>query len=339
MATLDEYAVHPNMVSGSQQENLQEVQRFMALMAETNHHIRLKEAMNRNIIFVGKTRSGKSTALNVLKNPFKFINMTSLFSDTVHAAINHFTVEFDVGDGPTNFNINIIDTPGLFEVRDEGESRDNDALEDIVLKCMNSEITKINSIFFVVAYGGQGINPQDIDALEAFIRLFDGAQSHVHVLLTKCEKLNGEDKRKIEDEFRKYPKMKNLLELINPKMYFIGAVEKADYEKGFIDNFREALPNVLNMRQELFFDIVNKEGSFELNTLKLVDKIRDRAKKLYDVLKQQVDKKLIQDLSTFKANCKKLGGWRNLMDQTNVDLANNLLLRCEEYLNGLESDY
>jgi len=290
--------------------------------------------MNRNIIFVGKTRSGKSTCLNVLKYPFTFVKLSSLFSETVEASINHFTVELQ-GDNNEkfNFNISIIDTPGLFEVSDKGTQRDNDALEEVVLKCMNSEITKIHMIFFVVAYGSQGINPQDIEALEKFIKLFDGAQSHVHVLITKAEKLSDSDKQKIEKDFRSFPKMQELLKIVNPKMFFIGAVEASDYDQGFVDSFKSSMSNVLNLRQDLFLHIFQKETFFELNALKMVDKVRDHAAKLFvDIQRSFAKKEEITSLDIFKTNCKKLGGWLPLLDPTNYNAANSLLLECEEFV-------
>lgn len=292
--------------------------------------INLREAMNRNIIFVGKTRSGKSTSLSVMKDPFKFVKKSSLFSETIDARINHFTVEVATADGSkVNFNLGIIDTPGLFEVRNEGTSRDNDALEDIVLKCMNAEITKINGIFFVVAYGSSGINPQDIAALHRFITLFKGAQDHVQVLVTHAEKLSDAEKQKIESEFRSYPGMAELLKLVNPKMYFIGAMDAGDYENGFVDSFNLVMPNILKMRQILYMDIFRKDSYFELKMLSMMDGVRNKADKLYDDLKKQHDSKDIKSVELFKSECRKLGTMLPLLDPLKYEEANQFLLKCE----------
>jgi len=313
-------------------KNRAEMQSFLSQMLEANQ-ITLKEAMNRNIIFVGKSRSGKSTALSVLKNPFTFVRMSSLFSETKDAAINHFTVELapqEKGDLPMNFNVSIIDTPGLFEVSETGSGRNNDALEALVLKCMQSEITKIHAIFFVVAYGSQGINPQDILALEEFINLFEGAQNHVHVLVTKCEKLGEKEKTQIQEEFKRFPKMADLLKRVHPKMYFLGAVEQSDYEKGHVDSFKATLPNVLQMRQELFVDIFMQEDHFELKSLAMVDSVRGKATLLFRRLKSEFANK--ESLpSDFRANCKTLGGWLPLLEVSSYNEANAFLVQCETF--------
>jgi len=337
--SLTDFSVQSDVSSLDQRRR--EMSEFLNTMILRNP-INLKEAMNRNIIFVGKTRSGKSTCLSVLKSPFTFVKLSSLFSETVEAQINHFTVEMGLGQGKDalNFNISIIDTPGLFEVRDFGTSRDNEALEEVVLKCMNAEITKINAIFFVVAYGSAGINPQDIDALERFLRLFDGAQKHVHVLITKSEKLSPEDKDNIEREFRKYPKMENLLSAINSKIYFMGAVEDSEFQNGLVDSFKLALPNVLNLRQILFLDIFKMTTYFELNALKMVDNVRGRAMKLYDELRkrfQEKDKIGPENLMNFKTGCKKLGTWLPLLDPAAYNVANGFLIECDKWLKEEEA--
>jgi len=293
--------------------------------------------MNRNIIFVGKTRSGKSTALDILKTPFTFVKLASIFSDTIDARINHFTVEVDVEDGKLNFNISIIDTPGLFEVSSRGTSRDNDALEEIVLKCMNSEITKINAIFFVFSYSGS-INPQDIDALESFLKLFEGAQKHVHLLITKCEGFTKEEKEKIKTELQQYPRMKDLFGVISKSVFFSGAVELRTYDSGFIDAFKTHLTNTIEMRDNLFGEIFNMSDSFDLHTLKMVDRVRERADKLFVEIKEKFAKKDSVEIQAdwLKSSCKKLGTWIPLLPLDQYDKANQLLLECEKYIKELE---
>jgi len=301
----------------------------------------LKEAQTRNIIFVGKTRSGKSTALSVLKHPFNFVRRTSIYSDTMEPKINHFTVEIPKEDKTKmNFNISIIDTPGLFEVRDKGSlSRDNECLQELVLKCMKSEITKIHQIFFVLAYNGVLMN-EDILALERFIKLFDGAQGHIHILVTKSEKLSEDEKVKFEREFREYPKMKDLLKVINPKMYFFGAVENSDYENCIVDGFKQTLPHVMIMRVKLFDDIFSNTKHFELNSLKMVDQVRVEAQNVFEVIQNQFRKKedIQINYSIFEENCKKLGNWLPLLEPAKYEAANTLLMDCEKYVSALKNN-
>jgi len=300
---------------------------------QNENHIVLKEAMNRNIIFVGKTRSGKSTALSVLKNPFTFVQLGSIFSETIDASINHFTVEVEgANKTKTNFNISIIDTPGLFEVVNIGTARDEEALEELILKCMNAEITKIHRIFFVVSYAG-AINVQDIEALERFVKLFNGAERFVNVLITKCESFSEEEKGRIEEELRQYPKFSNLLSTVGQTIFFSGAVEQRLFEAGYEDVFNKNLDNVMYMREDLFNVVFREKEYFELNSLRMVDKVRIEADKLFQEIKTEFETKACQkNPEAFKAKCKKLGTWLPFLSSKAYDEANELLKNGEKWL-------
>jgi len=131
--------------------------------------------------------------------------------------------------------------------------------------------------------------------------------------------------------------MKTLLAKINPEMYFLGAVENSDYEKGFVDSFKSNLPNVLQMRQDLFIDIFQMETHFELKALVMVDKVRVKAKNLYEELYSQFSKKNeIQNPALFQENCQRLGSWLPFLDPTNYNTTNSFLLECDAYVKTLE---
>jgi predicted GTPase len=113
------------------------------------NEIKLKESNIRNVLFVGRSRSGKSTAYGVLKNLTYVPDDLDIFMGTKEPEIKSFTVEIskdeedylkfleqtkkgnavvtedikpdDFGKYYINYNINIIDTPGLFEQREKEE--------------------------------------------------------------------------------------------------------------------------------------------------------------------------------------------------------------------------
>lgn len=55
--------------------------------------IKLKKAVRRNAIFVGKSRVGKTTAMNTLKDPTFFVKDMSIFADTMKPSLYSFNVE------------------------------------------------------------------------------------------------------------------------------------------------------------------------------------------------------------------------------------------------------
>jgi GTP-binding protein EngB required for normal cell division len=296
----------------------------------------LKESYSRNLMFVGKTKNGKSTTFCTLKSPFTFVEVGNVFSQTRDAEIHHFTVEVDLEDQQANFNISIIDTPGLFEVTMDNSARDNDALEEIVLKCMKAEITKIHAIFFVVAYNG-AVNIQDIEALERFIKLFGGAENHINILITKCEKLSQTDKEKIVKDFQNYPQMKDLLKKVGQQIYFTGAVENIDFEKGFVDTFKYNLNNVIEMRDEMFNFIFQQENAFELNALHMVDKVRANADALLKKVESLFENKdSIDNIQILNDDCVKLRSWLPVLDAANHAKAKTLLNECGTFVNDFK---
>lgn len=293
-----------------------EMQEFLFTMQKENEIV-LKNAETKHVIFVGKSRNGKSTALETLKSPFTFVEMGSLYSETVEAKINHFTVEVEGESSSQNFNISIIDTPGLFEVKDIGTCRDNDELEAIVLKCMNAEITKIHAIFFVIAQGTAGINPQDIEALQRFINLFEGAQKNVHLLITKCENMNESDKNRLAAEIKGFPGFKELLTLISDTIFFLGAVEQADMDNYHADAFKDKLSNVVIMREEFFDGIFAMNEPFDLDALNISEDVRKKARKLFSDLKTkfaEIGSNNQVNFSMLKQSVAQLKSWANFMN-------------------------
>jgi GTP-binding protein EngB required for normal cell division len=320
----------------SLEEKKKEIQEFINQKREESSVV-LKESYNRHIMFVGKTKNGKSTTFCTLKSPFTFVEVGNVFSQTRDAEIHHFTVEVDLEDQQANFNISIIDTPGLFEVTMDNSARDNDALEEIVLKCMKAEITKIHAIFFVVAYNG-AVNVQDIEALERFIKLFGGAENHINILITKCEKLSQTDKEKIVKDFQNYPQMKDLLKKVGQQIYFTGAVENIDVEKGFVDTFKYNLNNVIEMRDEMFNFIFQQENAFELNALHMVDKVRGNASILLKKVESTfANKDSIDNIDSLNDDCVKLRSWLPVLDASSYEKAKKLLNECGTFVNNFKN--
>lgn len=317
-------------------KKLLEIQDFM-VQKEKENDILLKQAETKHLIFVGKSRNGKSTAQETMKSPFSFVEMGSFYAGTSEAKINHFTVEVEGEEQSQNFNISVIDTPGLFEVRDVGTSRDNDELEAVVLKCMNAEITKIHAIFFVIAYGSSGINPQDIEALERFINLFNGAQKNVHLLVTRCEGLSPVQKQDVKDELVNFPGFKDLIKLISKDIYFLGAVEQAEMDNCFVDAFKSKLTNVISMRDELFDGIFQMNEPFDLNALQISDSVRTKARDLYKTLKTSNENRdAVSNLAMFKNSVKQLKSWANFLPLGERKEMRELCGSLEQFIDAVE---
>jgi len=266
--------------------NQEEIDRIV-LEARNLDDLILRASNDRNVMFVGRTRSGKSTAYEVLKSPYIFVTRTSMYSVTRDAKINHFTIEYtDKEKTKINYNISIIDTPGLFEVKKIGDedARDNVELENIILKCLNSEVTKVHAIFFVASFN-EGVNKDDVQALKSFIKLFHGAEKNIWMLITRTESMNEEDKLDIIKDLKSYKDLAELCKLVENRILFGGAVEKSFIDRGHVDTFDDRLQSVIKMRKKMFEEIFKMENSFELNLLNKVDEMKGEIDKKMEKLK------------------------------------------------------
>jgi len=163
---------------------------------ELKSQVKLRNAEQRNIIFLGKTRNGKTTVFKTMQKLTTMTGHGSLFSDTVDPKLHSFTVAIGSKENETNFNINIIDTPGLFEVKlDPNAQRTNDLLQRTIYTCLEYEITKINIIFIVVSLQA-GLSGEDVESINIFMELFKGGEDMVYLLVTHAETFTSEKNKK-----------------------------------------------------------------------------------------------------------------------------------------------
>ena len=182
---------------------------------------------------VGRSRSGKSTACGVFKvkkkkkkkKKFNFFNRTiffltifffffffkkdpcyetkemSIFSDTVHPDFSSFSLDRSDENNaiPLKYTFNIIDTPGLKEVKPNGITpRDDEKILETIKYCLRNEITKINVLLIFVSFD-IGMNTEDVVTIKTFFDKFDNGEIKICIVITRAE-----DKTKtLERKFKK----------------------------------------------------------------------------------------------------------------------------------------
>lgn len=129
---------------------------------------------NRNVLFLGKTRSGKSTAISVMKDPCHAPENFTIFSETYDAKFQSFSIQDKSQGEVQKYTLQIIDTPGLFEVVELGEqteARTNEMIINTISKCLENEITKLNCVVMFASIDA-GVSNDDVEAIRIFARLF-----------------------------------------------------------------------------------------------------------------------------------------------------------------------
>jgi len=131
----------------------------------------LEETQTRNILIVGRTRSGKSTAVGILKDPCHEPKEMSIFSDTVDPKYQSFALDDKVKN--IKYTINVIDTPGLKEVKQIGvDARNDSVILNTINYCLKNEITKINLLLIFISFE-LGVTNDDLDSFQTFLEKFE----------------------------------------------------------------------------------------------------------------------------------------------------------------------
>lgn len=199
------------------------------------------ETEPRSALFLGKSRSGKSTAAAVLKDPCYSPANCSIFSETVEARFQTFSIKDNTsgsGDSVKKYTINVIDTPGLFEQKaaeDEMAERTNDAIIQAISKCLENEITKINCAVIFVSVNS-AVEENDVEAIRIFTELFrcedgpDGVKKapqklRIALCITRADQKDKQWRKRVESELRNHKQLGPLIEAYDMKIIFMGCAD------------------------------------------------------------------------------------------------------------------
>lgn len=212
-----------------------------------------------NVLLLGRSRSGKTTMIEVLKNPGYISPEGSIFKGTVDPE------GFDKIEIINGKRVRFIDTPGLFENTKSGEMpRSNDELLKLIKNYLfNKKINRIHRVFITLTVM-TGINQNDIDAINFYINnLLQGQvkENIISFVITHSERildipLKGEQKTgydKIIDQIKNDSRLKDVLKKINERVYFSGSLSKSE-----IAPLKPHIIRINKMRERLLNHIINE---------------------------------------------------------------------------------
>ncbi|CAF4547397.1 unnamed protein product [Rotaria socialis] len=187
----------------------------------------MKKVNSKNIMIIGRTRSGKSTIKSMLLDPTKVPDELTLKSGTRDPNIESFYIK------DMDATLNIIDTPGLFERgTDENGIRDNHAILTTIETCANMEITSFNVICFCVAIT-VGINGEDVKAIELFVDfLGNEISSNSCLIVTHCESKTQRQLNLIKKELEEDKFFKKIAPFFKLGIFFSGSINHDNYSNG-----------------------------------------------------------------------------------------------------------
>jgi GTP-binding protein EngB required for normal cell division len=260
----------------------------------------------RNILVLGRTRVGKSTFVRMLKDFAHAPPTATLYAETQDATYKTFCInpQSVKGSLTTKYSINIVDTPGLFEVRrvSEGKGRDNRFIRQCINKCLENEIARVHCVLIFLTVQG-GINVQDVESIETFLTDFGSKDIRTCLVITHAEDFSQERMNKVVKELNEYPRACKLLKEHQVEILFSGSVDPEKYTVE--QDLARAYKKVYKLREKILQTIFEapSEGA-KLIDLPVVPRAQDEALKLArtcrDFLSGMLQGKLDTSLATVK---------------------------------------
>jgi len=188
----------------------------------------------RNVLLCGASRSGKTTCFRVIQDPCYCPEKSSMFSESQTTTFKSFSLKNNIDGQVLNFVLNLIDTPGTFEIRaadQDFETRSNEKIGELIIECLDHNVTYLNMVVLFLGIAGGSISPRDVDSIHLFMKMFGGSGVPVILCLTHADRHNETKRKSICDEIKRYPRLteyfKTTPEKPNPQLeiLFMGCVD------------------------------------------------------------------------------------------------------------------
>lgn len=225
-----------------------------------NNKWNVVKVITHNIILMGRSDSGKTTVKKTLIDPnFKYdqfnpsaetkdVDVVSLQVERMSAPQSPADHSHD--NANNRFSLNIIDTPGLFELQKVvGPARDSDRL----LMTIRDVLTKIGSSFHYICFCVSvidGIRKEDIETLHNALRHFGLKKfnEHICIIITRCEMKNDTQRANLEAQLRKeLPVVKQF----NIKVRFAGCLNDEPPTGRATTSITDQFKNITSYQKEL----------------------------------------------------------------------------------------
>ena len=254
-------------------------------MIWSNNAYEFIETETRHALFVGRSRSGKSTCKSVCKDPCYAPQIDSIFSEKGEPKFQSFSIKSKNGE-IRKYTINIVDSPGVFEclsTDDKDKERTNEAILTTIAKCLEHEITSINAIVIFVAFE-TGINPNDIAAMQLFLNMFGGSGVKIALCITRADNHNKEWRAMRIAELKKHEVIAQLIDEEKMEIFFMGCVDPRCGNYATEKDLLRGYKNVYNMRAKLLQFIFDANESVQLNKMKIAQNKINQIKETIEIL-------------------------------------------------------
>lgn len=221
------------------------------------------KCIDRNVILIGRTRTGKSTIAAVMNKITHVANAHELYSQT--QAIEFNTISTNTEDNIWYY-FNFIDLPGFFDISANGRQRlTNDKISSYLQDCMSKNITNIHMFAFVFNLSA-GIIERDIETMLYVKTTYPYLDKHMALVITHCEQLEAEQRKRLIDEFFLHPKVvqSKLKDYFKIGTLFMGCLRNESVQTANAQSMYFEYNNILDMRTEFIEKCIQCENVFNV---------------------------------------------------------------------------
>jgi GTP-binding protein EngB required for normal cell division len=247
----------------SQKVDIDEIWKNIRFTDEEHNPYKFIHCEERNIVLMGRSRTGKSTIAKVMGDVFHFSGEKSLFSETKQIDFHKVTTSTANG---RHYYFNIIDVPGFFDISiDIKTSLTNHQVKQFINKCITQNVCNIHMFAYVFNLHG-GINEDDIKAMVYTRTHFKDLSANMALIITNCERCTEEQREQLRNNFFKNETVvkHHLKDFFRQGIYFMGCLRQDSYEQANQQSISEEYRNVLEMRNKWILKCIETNTPFNI---------------------------------------------------------------------------
>lgn len=244
--------------------NIDEIWKNIRYTDERYNEYQFIHCEERNIVLMGRSRTGKSTVAKVLEDVFHFSEERSLFAQTKQ--IDFHKVKTGTANGH-HYYFNIIDVPGFFDISaDAKQSLSNDQVKQFINKCISQNVCNIHLFAYVFSLHG-GIVEQDIAAMIYTRNQFKDLSANMALIITNCEQLTTAQREALCTNFFEHDTVKKnqLKDFFKQGVFFMGCMRKESREQANSQSIQAEYDNVLEMRDKWITKCIETDTPYNIH--------------------------------------------------------------------------
>ncbi|CAF0972057.1 unnamed protein product [Rotaria sordida] len=219
-------------------------------LTPTNQHI------ERNILLLGSTKSGKTTLVEVLADP-RYRPPYQRLGLSQNQLATKKKIKCSTS---THFTLTIVEIPGNMLDKEQDLAKINET-------CIELGVTQFHYICVCTSFEN-GISDKDIKLFERLIKHFGEAsiKPYLSLIVTRCESKDEESRANMKKELNRDFHFSRLMQWFNRRVHFIGALDPIDWDQGYEEVILDQFQTIYNDRQN-FLQFIEHDCNIEPFTI------------------------------------------------------------------------